>query len=433
MDSELRRQVLRACARDKVFLRTSWRDITPANFPEIEEQIIAEAALTFYSKYEQPIGSLLRSAAEDLALAKKIGAETKKKLKDLLDLLQGSKMELVPVQALQDRVKALKKISFYEHAVDEILEVHEKGQLTPDVLSGLVERANKELRSEEAVASDYLEELENRIEARELFSTDKLPKLMIDPLDEKICAIGKGHTGLVLAPYSAGKGLFLVHIDISYAMQGMKVWHITLEDPKDLVESRLDSNITGIPMAKLHLLPKKLRKRFRRLTKQMHGRIRVTDGTAGGWTISQVERGYEQLKQEGFEADAIVIDYDDYIVCERQFKGESVKRLEFDDIYRRLTQLAAKLNVVIWTAAQGTRGSEGKKMVTGKDAAEDISKIRKVFLAIGVGRDPDVENMTWLYVCRHRLDRSRFGVSIMSNFANATFYDRESTLSMCKN
>jgi hypothetical protein len=175
---------------------------------------------------------------------------------------------------------------------------------------------------------------------------------------------------------------------------------------------------------RLAALPNKLKKRFERVKEAMRGRIRLVDGTQGGWTVTKVTKLWEDLKQTGFTADAIVIDYDDEIECERTFKEENARRFEFAEIYRRLRRMAANLNVIVWTAAQGRRDSEGKRVITGKDAAEDISKLRKVFLGLGIGSDPDDERVKHLFVMRHKTDRSRFGVDIVSNFDHALFYDR---------
>ena len=48
-----------------------------------------------------------------------------------------------------------------------------------------------------------------------------------------------------------------------YALQGLKVWHITLEDPLEEVEDRIDANLSGLPKARLRELPNRLKKRFR--------------------------------------------------------------------------------------------------------------------------------------------------------------------------
>jgi hypothetical protein len=433
MEESLRLQLLRALIRDRSFLKNSRHNLDPTSFPTKEEQIIAAVSSKFYDTHEDPIGGLVRHYAEDSASENGLGADAKKRIKTILDTVLGATLEPVSVRALEDVVKRLKHSSFYENAIDEIITAHEKKELSAHTLEALVERANRELNAGKVAASDYFAELEQRMLRREHFSDGKkFPLLLIDPLDEQIKAIGRGHTGLWLAPYSSGKGMALVHLDIAYALQSLNVLHITLEDPREEVEDRLDAALSGLAKEKLVNLPNKLRNRFAKMKKKIHGRIRIVDGTAEEWTVTKVERTWEQLCQEGFVADVVVVDYDDYIKCERQFKGEGNKRFEMEEIYKRFNRFAAKRDIIFWTAAQTGRGAEGKKIVTGKDAAEDINKIRKVFFAIGIGTSGDTEGLKYLTVCRHRLDRSRFTVEIMSDFASATFYDRDATLAYQK-
>jgi hypothetical protein len=66
-------------------------------------------------------------------------------------------------------------------------------------------------------------------------------------------------------------------------------------------------------------------------------------------------------------------------------------------------------------------------VVSGADAAEDISKIRKVFLAIGIGSIKEEDHMKHLYVIRHRMDDSRFGVDIYTDFERGIFCDVDRT------
>jgi hypothetical protein len=436
MDSDLRLQLLRAAARDRQFLKSAARDLKATDFPDVEEQVIAEASLKFYETHEEPVGVLLRSEVDEIVLERRLGPETRKKLKVILDTIQGNKLDLVSVKALENRVKKLRRASFYSTAVDEILTANEKNKLSPALLEEIVAKANTELRDNSIVFRDPFGEgqLDKRIQRRLAWEEDhKFPLLFIHELDEKIKMIGRGHIGLFLAPYASGKGFALLHVAIAYAMQGLKVLHISLEDPKEEVEDRFDSNLTGLPKNRLSKLPNKLRKRFKRAAKVLKGNVRFIDGTEGGWTVSRIQRAWELAKLEGFEADAIVVDYDDEIECEKQFKGESARRMEFSEIYKALRRLAAKLNVILWTAAQGNKESEGKKVVTGKFAAEDISKIRKVFVAIGIGTDPESAFVKHLFVARHRLDRSRFGVDIVTNFGESLFYDRKASFEYNRN
>jgi replicative DNA helicase len=428
VDKELRYQILRAIVRDRSFLKQAYRDVRAEDFSDRGESLIAQAAITFYDKYQEPIGAMLRSQVDELA-GRNMGAESKDKLRDLITKIQSGQMELVSVNALIDRVKSLKKATFYDTALDEMITAHESGELTSEVLASLVERANRELSADQIMSTDYFneDELKKRMERRELWHDNKYPLFLIPELDSKIKAIGRGHLGMFVAPPNAGKGPALLHMDVAYAIQGLNVLHITLEDPKEEVENRLDAILTGIPLNKLRTLPNRLKKRWRRASKRMHGRIKIIDGTDGGWTVTMVERAWETEKKNGFTADVITIDYDDEIECEKPFKGESARRFEFAEIYRRLRRMASKLDCIVWTAAQGTKATEGKKVITMKDVAEDFSKVRKSFLAIGIGADPKVANLKYLNVMRHRLDRSRFGVEIMSKFDSAIFYDTEAT------
>ena len=428
MDRALRLQILRASVRDRAFLKEAWRDVRPEIFTAREEAIVAKAAIDYYERYEEPIGPILRADVDDLVRDEKLDSESKVKLKELVDIVSSVKTETVSVKALIDRVKALKRHSFYESAVDEIITAQEQGKLTTQTLADLVDRANKELVKSSLISHDYFGELNKRMRQRAHTPDDDRPLLLIDPVDEKVRLIGRGHLGIFMAPPAGGKGLALIHTALAYAMQGLRVLHFTLEDPLRTVEDRLDSCLTGIPMERLKVLPNRLRRRFKLARKRISGRLHIIDGTDGGISVGTIMRIWEQEKQAGFEADAIIIDYDDELECDKVFKGESARRMEFSHIYRQLRMLAVKTNSIVWTAAQTTRASEGRKVITSRDTAEDFSKIRKVFLAISIGSDKENEDLKYLYFAKHRLGRSRFGVDILTDFHSAIFYDREATM-----
>lgn len=430
LTKELRLQLLRAAVRDKPFLKVAWRDVQPDLFPDLEEQIVARAAASYYEKYEQPIGPLLRTDVEDLARAGKLGAESKQKLRALVQQVTGVRMEAVAVQALVDRIKVLRKASFYEKAIEDIISKHEKGEFNASFLSDLVDKAQTELVDAPLLSHDYFSdtEAEKRIKDRITEDTELHPLLMIDPIDEQIPMIGKGRFGMVLAPPGGGKGLILVHFGNAYTLQGLKVIHFTLEDPLRLVEKRYDCALTGLPLNKIRILPRKFKKRFIKARRSRRGRLRIIDGTDGDWTVTRIERAYDDLKRQGFEADVLLIDYDDEIMCEKQFKGESARRFEFSEIYRRLRKLAAKTNTIVWTAAQTSKESVGRKLITVKQTAEDFSKIRKVFAALTIGTDPEQPRVKYLFVGKQREARANFGVEIVSDYGRAIFYDRELTV-----
>lgn len=429
MDKALRLQVLRAAVTDAGFLRLAWHNVKSDDFPSAEESMIAEAAIAFYSRYEEPVGPMLRSEVAELARTAKLGSESKKRLRDLLDTIQQAKVEMVSVKALVDKVRSLRKAALYEQAGDEIITALDKNEFGPGMLQEIMERCNRELNHDGFVLHDYFasSELKKRIKRRADFDERSLPLFLIDPLDEKITACGRGQLGMVMAPPGGGKGLFLVHMGLALSLQSWNVLHFTLEDPLKVVEDRYDACLTGIPLRRLKTLPRRLRKRFVRARRLQRGRLKIVDATDGGWSVSKMEQAWEQAARDGFIADAIIIDYDDEIECEKQFKGESARRFEFAEIYRRLRRFAKRANVALWVAAQPGKQAETKRVITGRDVSEDYSKIRKVFLCVTIGQEPEQKAVKYVYVPKNRLGRSHFGVNVVTKYGAAIFFDRAAT------
>ena len=431
MDVTLRQQILRASVRDRMFLKAVCRDLAPDDFPTQEEQIVARIALEFWDTHGEPVGGLLRSDADDAARQARMPADKRKKLMELVDLIQSSKMDLVPVRALEDRVLAIKRSTFFEKALEEIVTAEEKKQFNVGILENIVERAQKELADRLYISTDYLNELEKRIQRREMAGeNEKYPLLLIGPLDDKISIIGRGMFGILVGPYSSGKSMFLTHIALAYALQGLKVLYFTLEDPLDLVQSRMDSNLSGIPIAKLNRMPNRLRRRFHEMRQLIRGRVKIVDATEGGLTITKIHKVWEQERSDGFAADAIIVDYDEELECEVKFTGEGFRKQQFEEIYKRFRRMCKRLDVIGWTAAQTKAGRVKKRILTGDDIGEDYSKVKKAFIGIGIGQDPDHENVKHLYVMRHRSDKSKFGVDVVTDFECGIAYDAEETRKM---
>jgi hypothetical protein len=108
------------------------------------------------------------------------------------------------------------------------------------------------------------------------------------------------------------------------------------------------------------------------------------------------------------------------------------KRFEIDKTYTALLNFIGRRDLIGWTAAQVGRKGDKKKIVDGAMVAEDIGKIRKCLLAIGIGWGEFGDNSKHLYIAGHRDGRSRFGVDIMTNYAHGLFYDREATMRLNK-
>jgi replicative DNA helicase len=432
MNRELRLQILRAVVSDRTFLKKAWRDVNPEHFQLREERLVAQTAVDFWEKYNDPIGPMLATEIADAVATAKINSAGQAKVKALIREVKDTDIEILSINALIDRVKQLHKTSFDETAMTELITAFEKGEFTASVLHGVIERAQKELHSNGMVSHSYFDGLAARMKRRAKWDASRIPKLLIEPLDERTPIINKGQFAIWLAPPSGGKGLALIHTSMNYAMQGFNVVHFTLEDNLTLVEDRMDAAITGIPIQRLKELPNRLRNRFEQMQKQIRGNLRVIDGTDETYTVSRIENEVEELAREGFVADVVVVDYDEEIKCERKITGEGFRRFEYEEIYTRMRRAARKLNVIFWSAAQTVRAAEGKRIITMKDTAESFAKMRRVFQAFTIGYDPENPHIKTIYVAKNRLGRGKFSVDIVSDYESALFYDREATAALQK-
>jgi replicative DNA helicase len=308
--------------------------------------------------------------------------------------------------------------------VQELVDALSAGDLTDEKWEEVHRRVTTTVAGETR-ATDYLSEMENRISRRHLQEqSSRIPLLFIEPFDSLVKGIGPCQLGLALAPMKRGKSLFLLWLAVAYMLQKLNVLFITLEDPQADMEDRLDAIISGIRLKHLNEKPKLFRERFAKFTRLLRARMRIVDGTQGGVTVQRIEQILLQERNHGFYADAVIVDYDDEIA---PTKKKQERRFELADIYRDLRQLASRQKQIVWTAAQTQRGTEGLKILSGDKIAEDISKIRKVTMAIGLGQGDWGPESIYLWVTAHKFDKQHVGCNIMADRERMLIYDAEKT------
>ncbi len=431
-DPSFQDQLLAFLIKDRNFLKRCAEMLEPADFrprksQAMERWVISQLALDYWNKYRQPIKGMLK--AEIISYARKANLSTRKEEEIIYYAKKIRKIKCVAAEALEDKVIEFKKEKLKTDAVQELIDSQAAGTLSDERWLEICQNAVERFAPRSFTISDYLEEdeLEKRIDRRATTVATRFPMLFIDPIDQNIRTVGRGHVGLLLGPYKSMKSLGLIHLATIYPLQALNVLYFTLEDPKDDVEDRFDAAMTALPIARLNDLPRRLRNRFLRTKELLRARIKIVDGTDGGITLAKVEEIFLEQRNKGFVADVLIIDYDDEIVPPRKREN---RRDEFADIYRGFRRLASKYDVILWTAAQTQRGTAQLKVIGGDHAAEDISKIRKVSFCLGLGRGDWGEDSKYLWVAAHKYDRDQIGWNIKTDRSRMLFYDRDATMKM---
>jgi replicative DNA helicase len=429
-DPAFQEELIGLLVRDRAFLKANARLLTEDDFkPDSEPAskdrwVIAQKALDHWNKYREPINQLLPSELKAYIKDARLGEKRTLGLEKLAARLLSK--SLTGIEAIGEKLVEFKRDSMLTAAIEEMVQLHSAGELDHAKFLDLARGAVEFEDTNQVAILNYLETLDLRIERRKLGGgEERFPVFFIDPLDAITRGIAKGHLGCIVAPFKRGKSLLLLWIAVAYLIQKLNVMFITLEDPKDDVEDRFDACISNLPLKQLGDKPNTLRKRFALFKRIVRGQLRIVDGTDQEFTIRDIENLWLQERQNGFTADAIIIDYDDEI---RPLKKHPERRHEFAEIYRSMRKLAARHHLLVWTAAQTQRKTEDLKVLSGDKLAEDISKARKVACMLTMGQGEWGDDSIYLHVAAHKFDRMHTGCTIYSDKERMIIYDRARTL-----
>lgn len=437
-DQNFQERMLAGLVGDFRFLRKFTGVLTAMDFTASTEsgadgwarEAVARMALHWYKKYREPLGGMLRAEALDYIRANRntVGKSYRQALLGLTERLNDPQLRTA-AGAMEDKIRAYKTRQTMRNAIEEYIALQAKGELTAETFLRIARKSTQKLKDTVEVV-DYLETLERRIKQRDIDKDKKMPFLFIEPLDRAIPTIPRGQVAMWLAKYGLGKSMACIHTAQAHAMQALKVLYFTLEDPEIVTSSRMDASMTGVKMSRLAARADLLRKRWEHVREELKAKIKIIDGTGGGWTVERMIEAWETQRMRGFTADVIVIDYDDKIKPAVVYKGDSAMRMHSHDNYEALTNWAARDQLWIWTAAQAKRVRD-RVIVTGDDAAEDISKLRTVGLCLGIGFAPKEldlgPNGRYINVAKHRFGKSGIGWPIVADLERATFFDRDAS------
>jgi len=427
LDADFTDLFLRYLVADRLMLQAVGDLVDPQDFEDRSERIIVALAIHHWRETQEPISSWLKIEVGDYLDSRKtpMKADAEAELKKKVSSILKRERPLIAATKVHKLFQKFKTDQFMRRSMDEVLELQMQGQLNVSNFATIAQQAARFTASSKFKSHDITEEFEVRQKRREQLSNTKHPLFYIDPLDDSVRALGRKELALWLAPWGSGKSMALLHTAWAQGVQRQKTLHISTEDTEDTVWNRFDAKIADLPINQLLEMSVELRERFERVTKKFRGRIKTIDAVGESLSAANIDGIWERERSNGFIADTVIVDYDEKLVPMTPTKE---KRWDIDATYNEMLHFAGQRDVRLWMAAQVGRKGDKKKIVDGGMVAEDIGKVRKATIALGIGWGDNGEKSRYIYVAKHRDGRSRFGVDIMSNLANAQFYDREATM-----
>jgi replicative DNA helicase len=246
---------------------------------------------------------------------------------------------------------------------------------------------------------DYTTEVDERLseDCREAIATN------IECLDVLMDGgLGPGELGVVVAPAGTGKSWVLTKLGKEAMLQEKNVIHFSMELAQKYVGRRYDCCFTGIDFQKISEHKGEVLEAIKNIESFLKIKYYPTK-TATALTLKSYTERVEMLT--GKKVDMIVVDYADILRPVVYGKGGDAYT-DAGNIYEELRSIAGELNLPIWTASQGNRGSSKTEIIEADGVADSYRKVMTADFIISLSRRPDDKARD---TARFHVMKNRFG------------------------
>jgi replicative DNA helicase len=230
---------------------------------------------------------------------------------------------------------------------------------------------------ESDLGMDYIDEFELIMEDVKRNSVSTGWEVIDELMDG---GLGPGELGVVMAPSGIGKSWFLSKIACSALQKGKNVLHYSLELSESYVGQRYTTILTGIQTSE----HKERKDDIIRKIKSTPGRVRIKYYPPQFASSKTIAAHIEKLKQIGFSADLIIIDYADLL------KSGNGNRdglyAELGGIYEELRGLSGEMGIPIWTATQTNRAAIEHEVIGADSVGDSYKKVQTADFIMSVSR-----------------------------------------------
>lgn len=236
----------------------------------------------------------------------------------------------------------------------------------------------------------------------------------------------------VLGSTNVGKSIMLINMAYNAIRAGHKVLIIYHEGQDDQMSLRIMSRFTGIPYMKfyggLDNLSEIERERISMAKVILDQNLMVRPWQKFGTTVEEII-SYARQKKSDFDFDMIIDDY-----AQLLYTRHAVNEVRHNQatVYRGLSAMAAELNVVAVTAAQGNRLShseaeKGKKLLGLTDIAEcfEIVRCSEAVITLTKSQQDQVNGQIKIMLAKQRDGAVNIAVNCNTDLKRLIMYDEK--------
>lgn len=368
-------QLLNQIVLDKEFSHSIVEVIENNYFENKYFKIIIQMIKEYHKKYDHTpsFDTLEQVAKSELQqeTAIKVVLDTIKKIKNApiegADFVQEKALKFCKQQELQRVMKQAQKIidggefenyDTLEEMVREALMVGSKDTTMMNVFSNL----------DQVLDEDYRHPIPMGIPG-----IDRLLK----------GGLAKGELGVILAPTGVGKSTILTKIANHAYNLGFNVLQIFFEDNPQIIQRKHFTLWTKIHPDELSDKKDEVIARVKEIESTMPNQLILKKIPSDTVTMNQIKNEVRKLIADGTKIDMIVLDYIDCVLPNKDLGNEWKSE---GSVMRAYEAMCHELNLVGWTAVQGSRASISSEIVTTDQMGGSIKKAQVGHVIISIAK-----------------------------------------------
>lgn len=297
---------------------------------------------------------------------------------------------------VKETEKYVQKAAMY-NATSKIIEIQTNADLGPEQqnkkLPGIgaipdIMRSALSICFDSALGHDWMDDYESRYQSY-LNKSKKVPFLL--NILNKITKGGVeyGTENVLLAGTNVGKSLGLCSLAADYLKQGFDVLYISMEMAEEVCAKRIDANLLDVSLDDIddgHLTWPEYKAKMENWRKKgTLGRLKVKQYPTGGAHADTFRALLNEYKlKQGFVPQIVIVDY--LAICAssriKTFSENSYGLIKA--VAEELRGFAVEKGVVLWTAAQTTRGGSVSAEIDMTDIAESFGIAHTADFMLGV-------------------------------------------------
>ena len=220
---------------------------------------------------------------------------------------------------------------------------------------------------------------------------------------------------MILAGVNVGKSLTLCHLGAAYMSMGYNVLYVTFEMSQEAISSRIDANLMDMPVNAVEKMShEKFSKNIANIKSKTKGRLIVKEYPTSSAHAGHIEQLIQELQlKKGFTPDVILVDYIGIMASSRVNLANTGSYFYIKAIAEELRGLAVKINAIVWSAVQVTRGGYNDTDVDITATAESFGLPATADFMISLIRTEELDALGQLLIKQ-----------LKSRYGNKGFYEK---------